>query len=249
MMIINEKYHDYISANGHPLPHIKAQWAEEERRKRQQEEETRSQDPAETTCRPEPKELPETKKQPQNQKQSETQNQTENQKQPEPSKQAETADNEEEEASEVQIRELREKEEELNRREEELNRYKEELDEYKTELDNDHMLAIIQMDSDREDHISLLKNILTDHMELIEAQAKRRPDKPMSLREIRTINEILEELKNQFQNNEIENYLHLAQEPDETTNTPATTYGEMSLLLNAYRNMLHQFTLGRLRMK
>jgi hypothetical protein len=142
----------------------------------------------------------------------------------------------------VQIRELKAREEELDRREEELNQRE-------AELDNEEMSNMILKGTAAEDHISLLRDILNSHTLLIETQAKRRPDKPMSQREIRTINEILLELKTIFSNNEIENYLHLAQEPDETQNTPATTYGEMSLLLNAYNSMLQHYAIGRLRSK
>ena len=111
------------------------------------------------------------------------------------------------------------------------------------------MLNIIRTNDATSDHIELLRNILRGHANLIEAQAKRRPDAPMSRNQIRTINEILQELRTSFQNSEIEDYLHLAEEPDEETNTPATTYGEMSLLLNAYDSMLYQFVLGKLRTK
>ena len=213
MMVINDNYHEYITPKGLPRPHLLAQWNEEDKQQRQREQEA--------------------------QKEADQQNppnQTTDQRQP-----ANTPDREEE-ASEVQIRELRAREEELDRREEELNQRE-------AELDNEEMSNMVLKGTAAEDHISLLRDILNSHTLLIETQAKRRPDKPMSLREIQTINEILLGLKTIFSNNEIENSLHRAQEPDEAQNIPATTYGEMSLLLTTYSSMLHYYAIGRLRSK
>jgi len=45
------------------------------------------------------------------------------------------------------------------------------------------------------DHVYLLNRILEDYIDTIEQQVKRKPDTPMSLKQIRTINEILRELR------------------------------------------------------
>ena len=74
-------------------------------------------------------------------------------------------------------------------------------------------------------------------------QAKRRPDALMRLTQIRAINEILDELRHYFAGSESENYLHLAEEPreDDLEHHPGTTYGEMDILLAAYRWTIHAF--------
>ena len=232
MMVINDNYHEYITPSGLPRPQLLAQWNEEDKLQRQRDQEAQK----EAAQQNPPQQTDQNKPLNQTTAQQNQQNQTTDQRQP-----ANIPDREEE-ASEVQIRELKAREEELDRREEELNQRE-------AELDNEEMSNMVLKGTAAEDHISLLRDILNSHTLLIETQAKRRPDKPMSLREIQTINEILLELKTIFSNNEIENYLHLAQEPDEAQNTPATTYGEMSLLLNTYSSMLHYYAIGRLRRK
>lgn len=238
MMMANDQYHEYFNSYGDVLPHILAQWAEEDREKRKAEK-LAEQNQTETT-----------KAKPKEQDQAET-TQTkptpkpEEKPLPEPEQEIipppEEPD-EEKEADEVQIKELRKREEELDRREEELNQFQK-------ELENQRMVSLVKMDQAAESHIELLRNILFRHTEIVEEQAKRRPDKPMSLRQIRTINEILQELVDLFKGSEVEELLHLAEEPDKDGNNPGTTYGEMALLLNAYSSMLEYYTLGRLQTK
>lgn len=232
MMIANDKYHDYFNNKGTLLPHILAMILEEERQKQK----------AKVAADQQP--VP-----PDKTEQSAGQAALEQKQKQSASIQEPHPQSEEEEANEVQIKELRKREKALDLREERLNQREAELDELQVELENQQMLNIIQVNDAAEDHIKLLRDILSSHTELIEAQAKRRPDTHMSKNQIQTINEILRELRTYFQNSEIEDYLHLATEPNEETNTPATTYGEMSLFLNAYGSMLHQFVMGRLRTK
>ena len=262
MMVANDNYHEYFNKNGDLLLHIKAMMLEEERQKQKTKiaenkqpspsDET-EQSEEQTTNQPENSEQETGQKStPTEQKQKQipterTQKQTSSEQKPQNTSQTPTA--EEGEASEVQIRELKERQQALDRKEQELTQKEKALDELRKELENQQMVSIVQMKGAAEDHITLLRSILSSHMELIEAQAKRRPDSPMSKNQIRTINEVLRELRTCFQNSEIVDYLHLATEPDEATDTTATTYGEMSLLLNAYSSMLHQFSIGRLRMK
>ena len=248
MMVANDNYHEYFNKNGNLLPHIKTMILEEEKQK-QKTKMAADRQPAHATP-----EQPETGKQTEPHQIDQKSIPTEQTQKQVPSTQeqqntSKTLPEEEGEASEVQIRELKERQQALDRKEQELTQREKALDELRAELENQQMVNIIQVKGATEDHISLLRSILSAHMELIEAQAKRRPDSPMSKNQIRTINEVLQELRTSFQNSEIEDYLHLATEPDEESDTPATTYGEMSLLLNAYSSMLHQFAMGRLRMK
>ncbi len=85
---------------------------------------------------------------------------------------------------------------------------------------------------------------------MVDEQAKRKPTNPMSLKQIRTINEVLRELRKLFEDTEAEEYLHLAEEPAESEegkeDNPGTTYGEMALLLSAYDQTITAFQIGRL---
>lgn len=52
--------------------------------------------------------------------------------------------------------------------------------------------------------------------------------------QFRTVNEILTELQEWFAGTDVEDYLHLAEEPweDDLEYHPSTTYGEMAILLS-----------------
>lgn len=71
----------------------------------------------------------------------------------------------------------------------------------------------------------------------------------MTLKQIRTINEILKELKDFFRGSESEDYLHLAEEPDPNQGNPGTTNSEMALLLGAYQYTISAFLCRNLRAK
>lgn len=142
----------------------------------------------------------------------------------------------------MQLKELRKREQALEAREKELNKQEKELESRRT-------VYQIKMDEAIRDHITFLRDILDDHKTIVEAQAKRRPDKPMSVRQIRTINEPLQELRDLFKGSEAEDLLHLADEHEADNPDSCTTYGEMTLLLNAYSSMLNSFSNGKLRTK
>ncbi len=95
----------------------------------------------------------------------------------------------------------------------------------------------IELEDKEKDHLHLLDNILESYVGSIKEQAKRRPNAYMRITEIRTINEILRELKDLFSNSNASGYLHLAEEPreDDLEHFPGTTYSEMDILLTAYR--------------
>ncbi len=238
MMFANDNYHEYFNIHGDVLPHIIAQWAEEGKQKRKTEQLAL------------PAEAPIPTQNNQTQKNPTTNNLTKDNPPPnsppnistpipdEPEEQPE----EEGEASEVQLKELREREKALEAREKELDKLEKELESLRT-------VYQIKMDEAIRDHITFLRDILDDHKDIVEAQAKRRPDKPMSIRQIRTINEPLQELRELFNGSEAEDLLHLADEPDADNQDSGTTYGEMALLLNAYSSMLNSFTIGKLRTK
>lgn len=137
---------------------------------------------------------------------------------------------------------LRDKEYELNQRERELNAWHEQLEKKEEEL-------FFHAEDTDKDHIKLLSYILDSYKETISQQARKKPDAPMTRKQIRTINEVLGELKPFFAGCETDSLLHLAEEPDPTTDNPGTTNGEMALLISAYQYTINAYRYDELRKK
>ena len=118
-----------------------------------------------------------------------------------------------------------------------------ELEENKKVLDELQDVKVLALEEKEKAHIDLLNKFLESYIDSVREQAKRRPDGLMRLTQIRAINEILDELRNYFAGSESERYLHLAEEPreDDLEHHPGTTYGEMDILLTAYRWTVHAF--------
>jgi hypothetical protein len=98
------------------------------------------------------------------------------------------------------------------------------------------------------DHIKLLGSILEQYAGTVKEQAKRRPDMLMRETQIQRINKLLEELRDYFSGSESADYLHLAEEPrrEDLEHYPGTTYGEMDVLLAAYKCTVQAFLYGEL---
>ena len=152
-----------------------------------------------------------------------------------PGKDRETALDQRETAIMVKEAKLKYKEQQLLDQEKELEKIQDQM--------------MMKANEAEKDHIRLLSYILESYIDTVQAQAKRKPDAPMSAGQIRTINEILSELKDFFAGSESEAYLHLAEEPDDQTNTPGTTRGEMALLLTPYQYTVATYLSGGLRKK
>lgn len=107
------------------------------------------------------------------------------------------------------------------------------------------LLSLVQKE---EEHLNLLKYFLDRYEMTIREQAKRRPDNFMRATQIRTINEVLREIRGLFEKSEFYEYLHLAEEPIENDleNHPGTTYGEMALLLSAYDGIVVHYQFRKL---
>ena len=106
------------------------------------------------------------------------------------------------------------------------------------------MQMIVHAKERNQDHLDLMHSMLEHYIDAVEIQAKRRADQPMSLTEIRTVNELLSELRTFFSGSEAEEYLKPAEEPE--NGQAGTTYGEMVLLLVAYRCTIFSFNMGHL---
>ena len=123
-----------------------------------------------------------------------------------------------------------------------------ELKEKKEELDELIEARHFEYEEREKAQIRLLSSILHNHLTIVETQAKRKPDMLMRRSQIRTINEILKELRDYFSGSNAADYLHLAEEPheDDLEHFPGTTYGEMAVLLAAYSSTLHMFSMEEL---
>ena len=254
MMLPNENYYKYFDRQGQVAypPLIEELKAEEEKRK-QQEEKKRRQEAS--------------KQKPDNPDETETTDGTKTTAQ-KPAKttkpktdkpgtdEKETDEAETEQAMEASLlklqKELQEKEKELKATEEELDRRKQELDEYQYRLENLEaqledmkMRKIIEIQEADKDHADLMYSILGSIQETVETHAKKKPDAPMSLKQIQSINELLTEIRSMLAGCETEAYLKLAEEPDPTHDNPGTTYGEMNLLLTVYHSTLHSYRYNR----
>ena len=142
---------------------------------------------------------------------------------------------------------LAEREQAVREKEWELKKLEKELYEWQEELEAEKEKLYITAQEGEKDHINLLHKILRDYIIVNEKQANKKPNQPMTQKQIQTINELLRELKDFFKDSETENYLHLAEEPDETTDNPGTTNGEMALLLYAYDKTTSTFLYHGLR--
>ncbi len=133
-----------------------------------------------------------------------------------------------------QLRALEQKHEEADLQLQELREKQERLDE---------LIEVreYEMTKKASSHFEIRDYILDDFLAIAKEQAKRRPDALMRITQIRTINEILKELQTLFKGTEAEDYLHLAAEPheDDLEHHPGTTYGEMAILLSAYTHTIN----------
>jgi len=138
---------------------------------------------------------------------------------------------------------LIEKEKRLDEKLKQVEEGLKELEENKKVLEELQEVRILTLQEKEKAHIELLNDFLENYIDSVREQAKRRPDGLMRLTQIRAINEILDELRNYFAGSESERYLHLAEEPreDDLEHHPGTTYGEMDILLTAYRWTVHAF--------
>lgn len=151
--------------------------------------------------------------------------------------------------SNISNEDLQQKMRELKLREIQQNQRERELDAWQQELDEKEKDLYFQAADADKDHIRLLSYILDSYKDTINIQAKKKPDAPMTKKQIQTINQILSELKTFFTGCETEHLLHLAEEPDPANDKPGTTNGEMALLLSAYQYTIHAYKYDELRTK
>lgn len=160
-----------------------------------------------------------------------------------------TTDNITEETLKQREQAIREQEERLSQMEQLIKIKQHRLDEREAALEEAENQRLFNEEKAQKDHIRILSYMLESYTGIIRTQANRKPGQPMSLKQIRTINEVLQELRDFFRGCETEEYLHLAEEPDETTDTAGTTNGEMALLLSAYSHTVNAYLYSDLKEK
>lgn len=115
-----------------------------------------------------------------------------------------------------------------------------------TPEEDEAFMAAMRESQHRKDRLDYLNSLLIHYSGIIDEQAKRKPDNPLTLYQIRRINALLSEIKDMLSSYENQEYLLLAEEPDPDSDTPPMTSLDMSILLGSYYCTLTAYRLGRL---
>lgn len=107
--------------------------------------------------------------------------------------------------------------------------------------EDDEIRQMLQKSQYKRDRTEYLNSLLIEYKTTIDEQAKRRPDKPLTLYQIRRINELLAEVMDILSDYDTGTFLRLAEEPTEdntdtkeNTNKQPITYADMAILLSAF---------------
>ena len=244
MMTPNDNYYDYFNGQGRlfndpmkqPLPQQTEAADKEPNQTEQKTEATQHTEATDKQSKP-------------TEQQTKTTRQPKSPQQPKASTQLNQLKPEGKPTDNTKELELLKKKQELTEREIELNQRERELDAREKRLEEKEEDLYFQAEETDKDHIKILSYILDSYKDTIEHQARKKPDAPMSPKQIQTINEILSELKDFFTGCETDNLLHLAEEPDPATGASGTTNGEMALLISAYQFTINAFQYDELRNK
>ena len=114
------------------------------------------------------------------------------------------------------------------------------------EEDDEAIISAMQETQHRRDRLDYLNSLLDHYSTVFDEQAKRKPDNPVTLYQIRRVNALLSEIKEMLSNYENQEYLLLAEEPSPDSDTPPMTSLDMSILLGSYCCTLTAYRLGRL---
>ena len=242
MLINNNTYYTYFDHEGNlKKDPLEEQRAYKARLKARQEAEDRKKAEADRQQR-------ETEKAEKQQRKAAQKQSKEPQAKPETEQTEERTVDEIREALLQKEKELDRQRQEMKAKKQEAERLMQQLQDAKEELDNLIEIRKYEIQERNKHYLSMMENILESYRDTVKEQAKRRPDTFMSATQIRLINELLRELQQWFSGTEAEDYLHLAEEPqeDDTENHPGTTYGEMAILLSSYNSVLDSCRYGEL---
>lgn len=107
----------------------------------------------------------------------------------------------------------------------------------------------IQAELDRKEHMKdrfdFLNDLLVKYDNLVDIQAEKRPDMPMSGNQIRRINGLLKDIREFLAPFEYGEYLQMADE-GEDEDGKRMTYGDMAVLLKTYGCVMSSYKFGRI---
>lgn len=113
------------------------------------------------------------------------------------------------------------------------------------EEDEEYMAAMRETQH-RKDRLDYLNSLLIHYSTVFDEQAKRKPDKPVTLYQVRRVNALLSEIREKLSNYENQAELLLAEEPVPNSDTPPMTNLDMSILLGSYYCTLQAYRLHQL---
>lgn len=112
--------------------------------------------------------------------------------------------------------------------------------------EDEEFMTSVREQQHRNDRLDYLNSLLIHYSTVFDEQAKRKPDKPVTLYQVRRVNALLSEIKDKLSGYENEAELLLAEEPSPDSDTPPMTNLDMSILLGSYSCTLTAYRLHRL---
>lgn len=149
------------------------------------------------------------------------------------------------------MQQVEEERQRLQQKEAEIKEQMKQMEEIRNGLDSIKKERLLRVTDRQRQRMDLLHSILRSHTRTIDELAKRKPYGLMSLQQIRTVNEILDEIRQSVAETDAADFLHLAEEPrmDDLEHFPGTTYSEMALIISAYQYIRTSYKWERLYMK
>lgn len=112
--------------------------------------------------------------------------------------------------------------------------------------EDEEFMTSVREQQHRNDRLDYLNSLLIHYSTVFDEQAKRKPDKPVTLYQVRRVNALLSEIKDKLSGYENEAELLLAEESSPDSDTPPMTNLDMSILLGSYSCTLTAYHLHRL---
>ena len=158
---------------------------------------------------------------------------------------------EKEKIMDKKMQQVEEERQRLQQKEAEIKEQMKQMEEIRNGLDSIKKERLLRVTDRQRQRMDLLHSILRSHTRTIDELAKRKPYGLMSLQQIRTVNEILDEIRQSVAETDAADFLHLAEEPrmDDLEHFPGTTYSEMALIISAYQYIRTSYKWERLYMK
>lgn len=98
----------------------------------------------------------------------------------------------------------------------------------------------------RSDRLEFWDSLLNKYKDTIDEQARKKPDKHLTLYQTQKINDLLKTLQTFFHGSAAHRYLELAKEPTEEDPNSGVTYGDMAILLSSYAVTMYAYKYNRM---